>query len=85
MDNPPAFPTMYHPDSHAGQGCAGMTLRDWFAGQAVAGITAALVGKREDDLTTDQWHQGMAHGAYSIADAMLAARSQATDKEMDRG
>lgn len=28
---PQAFPAMYHPDSHAGQGTSGMSLRDYFA------------------------------------------------------
>lgn len=49
----------------------GMTLRDWFAGQAVAQIFgAALV--RDDE--TPPSSSKMAVAAYTLADAMLAAR-----------
>ena len=47
----------------------GMTLRDWFAGQVIASVKA--------------WHPADKQGkpaaviAYEIADAMLAARSEA--------
>ena len=56
-DNPTAFPTsMYH---------TGMTLRDWFAGQALAAVFA-------------EWpHIGAAAqavGAFKLADAMLRHR-----------
>ena len=43
----------------------GMTLRDWFAGQALAGCDAALEGWKAADY---------AEHAYSLADAMLAVR-----------
>lgn len=56
----------------------GMSLRDWFAGQAIGGlITAVSFGKH---------HPNNGHGpntafniaidAYNMADAMLAARGQ---------
>jgi NTP pyrophosphatase (non-canonical NTP hydrolase) len=50
----------------------GMTLRDWFAGQALAGWFAspACQGSVEDS----------AIGAYKAADAMLAARKQEATK-----
>jgi hypothetical protein len=57
MDNPSAFRGL----------AAGMTLRDWFAGQALAGYFAHP--------TTP--HQNATDGAaycYAMADAMLAAR-----------
>lgn len=44
--------------------CPGMTLRDWFAGQALAGMIACDSGS---------WAQ-LATRAYQSADAMLAAR-----------
>ena len=48
---------------------AGMSLRDWFAGQALAGLIFHNdYGQRSDD--------DIANGAYSYADAMLAARNQ---------
>lgn len=56
-DGGPAFP------SHGSMGevvCEGMTLRDYFAGQALVGF---MVGTNEP-----------AKVAYEIADAMLAAR-----------
>ena len=49
----------------------GMTLRDWFAGQALAGMCGhpmALARTGAKDLSED------ARLAYRIADAMLAAR-----------
>ena len=66
----PAFP------QHPGIQCDGpptdrhgMTLRDWFAGQALAGFAAspaALDGAWRD--------QTVAACAYEVADAMLEAR-----------
>jgi hypothetical protein len=64
-DGGPAFPNN---DSH---GCAyaGMTLRDYFAGQTLIGISAALHdGIRPKDLPP------LAADCYAIADAMIAAR-----------
>lgn len=50
----------------------GMTLRDWFAGQALAGraICKVWVGDSEDPECAD----AAARWAYFFADAMLAAR-----------
>lgn len=46
----------------------GMTLREWFAGQALAGI---LANSNRDGSTKEY-----AHDAYEQADAMLAARNE---------
>jgi hypothetical protein len=46
--------------------CAGMTLRDWFAGKALAGLMA--------DPSVTGTMQQMAECCYRYADAMLAAR-----------
>lgn len=70
-DGGPAFPdfvtenetiwgTQYH----------GMSLRDWFAGQALAGINLSL-----HDVDVAWMKQHGAKRVYDIADAMLAART----------
>jgi hypothetical protein len=51
----------------------GMTLRDWFASQALAGQALAAYHEARPDMriiTTE----AIADRAYSIADAMLRAR-----------
>lgn len=63
----PAFPLPFGNLTSAG--CAGMTLRDYFAAQAMQGMFAAF----------KHWPRGDEHGdvaqhAYQAADAMLAAR-----------
>jgi len=45
----------------------GMTLRDWFAGQALAGICVGV------DDPNEPW---IAQKAYQIADAMMEARKK---------
>lgn len=68
----PAFPANVQLD--VGQvSFAGMSLRDWFAGQALAGGT---LGERHPNggSQTDQTPQAIARDAYRIADAMIAAR-----------
>ena len=47
----------------------GMTLRDWFAGQALAGITG-------DPSVEDMDQNEIARAAYLYADAMLEARGE---------
>ena len=68
-DGGPAFPGL-HPSKDCRYQDAGMTLRDYFAGQALAGILAsANFGSTKD------WIGGK---AYEAADAMLAAREEVT-------
>ena len=45
----------------------GMSLRDWFAGQALVGINASNAGQDPNII---------ARAAYRIADAMLTAREK---------
>jgi hypothetical protein len=55
------------------QESTGMSLRDWFAGQALAGDLASQsieVGY----YTGENWQKEAAQNAYRLADAMLAAR-----------
>ncbi|MBC8786557.1 hypothetical protein [Pseudomonas fluorescens] len=63
----PAFPcTPEHSVRMNGEGGSGMSLRDYFAGQFMAG-RAALPGQPDHKLDAAE--------AYKAADAMLAARS----------
>jgi len=72
-DGGPAFPASptYGPNGDlyrpADIGCEGMTLRDWFAGQALAGMSA------HKDSAKWEMHEITAD-AYAYADAMIAAR-----------
>ena len=79
-DGGPAFPMpdQYTPQGDpAWQGSSGMTLRDWFAGQALA-----IVHKRfENDADPDL--ESIAMQAYFIADAMLEERAF-LEKEADQ-
>jgi hypothetical protein len=63
-DGGPAFP-IYGSDNATGDG---MRLRDWFAGQALAGILSGLPVGSE---VPDPW---LARECYRAADAMLRER-----------
>ena len=71
MNNPPAFPYFGHTGWSQGNG---MTLRDYFAAQALTGAQiwdAVINGKNA------QFSEGtekLAEVAYAVADAMLKAR-----------
>lgn len=75
-ENPSAFP---RPDVTDAMGCGiregsdGMTLRDWFAGQALAGL---LSGNQKFSVTDDQLHDAIALASMRLADAMLAERQK---------
>lgn len=70
-DGGPAFPVLTERTDFLSMGkelvqaAPGMTLRDWFAGHALAGLAAANWTAGSEDLA--RW-------AYELADAMLAAR-----------
>ena len=53
-----------------GHGVGGMTLRDWFAGQALMGV---LSNSKLDERVGEN---RVARSAYEIADAMLKARKK---------
>ena len=57
----PAFPPMHNPSTHH----SGMTLRDWFAGQALTNPYTAHDGDADK----------VAEWAYQVADAMIFAKS----------
>lgn len=69
-DGGPAFPTT------AGQVVYshGMTLRDWFAGQALAGLL--IIGPNDEHFLHSAGLKSAAGWAYSFADAMLEARGK---------
>ncbi len=78
VENPPAFPCSELRNTSSDPFATpkvinhpGMTLRDWFAGQALSGILAAGAGEEDCDILRGI----IAEDAYGYADAMLAART----------
>ena len=67
-DGGPAFPGL-HPSKECHYQDAGMTLRDYFAGQALAAMAIQICVEKPAA-------EFMATSAYKIADAMLAARKE---------
>jgi hypothetical protein len=64
MDNPNAFPTTHYD--------TGMTLRDYFAGQALAGLASIAL----DDGDMLMGWADMSKAAFKASDAMLAERTK---------
>lgn len=64
-ENPRAFPSAAIADQFGG-----MTMRDWFAGQALGGMLASEAGIQPYP------HEWAAERAYLIADAMLWERGR---------
>lgn len=80
-DGGPEFSALGHAMSNYG-GCidwSGMTLRDWFAGQALAGSLA--VGDPAWTVRTPHSPENFAAWAYRVADAMLAERAKVGGEE----
>lgn len=55
----------------------GMTLRDWFAGQALVALASVAASLPHDD-TEESFSTWLAAGCYEVADAMLAERAKET-------
>lgn len=75
-DGGPAYPTLYIEPEY-GSSYGGMTLRDYFAGQALAGYLASPRNKftHQLDVDPEQLNMGViTRDAYDLADAMLAER-----------
>ena len=78
----PAFPRAYggHPDPAPGdaemQSQEGMTLRDYFASQALTGLIGTYVVGNGTCMGTEHFANNVSIHAYKMADAMLRARSQ---------
>lgn len=79
-DGGPAFPSAWTQlgDDMARIPGEGMSLRDWFAGQAINGICAGLCADSSNGYAANAFSRvGVTEAAkdsYLIADAMLAAR-----------
>lgn len=77
--NPRAFPP---PDFYAfpwsvnGAICPGMTLRDYFAGQALSSMGTWLPISGGTSLTSREAHETRAQWAYAQADAMITERAK---------
>ena len=54
----------------------GMTLRDYFAAQALQSLMQNFLANKLDLKDPMNWMDGLAGDAYSMADAMLKAREQ---------
>lgn len=76
-DGGAAFPIPHSNEPGAYEAETGMSLRDWFAGQALAGIFAGGFADTvpHDDVSNGTASSPVACFAYLYADAMLAARS----------
>jgi hypothetical protein len=68
-DGGPAFPSVGEGFNNPLYSAPGMSLRDWFAGQALAGLMA-------DENTEGFDWEFFARQSYAAADAMLSARQQ---------
>lgn len=73
-DGGPAFPYRHRTGDMVAT--RGMTLRDWFAGQALSGQLANPTFT-SDTIALAQW-------AYKYADALLAERMKETPDEVTR-
>lgn len=70
IENPPAFPVIA--ENGLGHVSEGMSLRDWFAGQALVGVISGCV------MACVEYSEfEAAEDAYEIAAAMLAERAKA--------
>jgi hypothetical protein len=79
-DGGPAFPQSDVLREDGAELCrtayGGMSLRDWFAGQALAGITANPATRGSGD----ELIGALSVSCYDIADTMLAAREVPHDR-----
>lgn len=68
IDNTPTHFTNNHAVS--------MTLRDYFAARAIQPLMQSFLDKDMDTLDPMGWMDGLAMDAYSMADAMMKARTE---------
>lgn len=72
-DGGPAFPAHWMNDEYGHERDNGMSLRDYFAGQALNGFITA---HKDGQATEFQNAEHVASWCYEWADAMLKAREQ---------
>jgi hypothetical protein len=82
-DGGPAYPIPWHQMSDGTSAPAepkGMTLRDWFAGQALAGLLANPLHLRGyPDASDPELFKDTAEAAYEAADALIRDRRTVLD------
>jgi hypothetical protein len=61
------FPAYTYPNGEINHGEGGMTMRDYFAGEALSSINLGIG-------VTDEFYSKAAKHCYALADAMLKAR-----------
>jgi len=83
MDNIPAFPSSHEYQNEQNQGkyitkYSGMTLRDYFAGQALTGVCSRNLNFEDfkNWCKTNTREQAISKSCYILADAMLNERTQ---------
>lgn len=64
------------PDGSHYQSHLGLSLRDWFAGQAIGAVIRQCAGDQAVSLDSRTPEQYFADKAFGIADAMLAKREK---------
>lgn len=72
-DGGPAFPRTVQRWNDSLDHVEGMSLRDWFAGQALQGVASGFWSNSDMSVLGPR---GLAESAYEFADAMLAARAK---------
>lgn len=80
-DGGPAFPGAKIYDGEPDCGTSGMSLRDWYIGQAIAGLLSNAnlmdhLNGGDDPLSDEAFIVSVVCGARRYADAMLAERTK---------
>lgn len=74
----PAFPVPVDGATDGRTHDAGMTLLDWYAGQALAGLCSSWYDRHKDDPLTQRGHGPtlISQSAYTHAESMLAEKAR---------
>lgn len=74
-DGGPAFPFPYTQET-CSNAPIGMSLRDYFAAQALSGWLASYGPERPHPSSIEVGCEAVAHCSYALADAMIAVRQK---------